>query len=165
MLNIDALTKLSAYLRTIESVGEGEGYITTYGETPVAFDLGTWFGSETATHSHCGFAACAIGHGILAGIIPGVVLSEFNRDKPREYLHDIYSADDLAKASVGSLYTLRDAAEGTASGERTARMFLGMSYDEFKQCFYVSGYEVGHPTPSMVADRINALLAKHGAAA
>lgn len=159
MLNIAALTKLRDYLNLIDK-SDGE---VSYGGRPVSFDLGQWFGTDV---EECGFAACAIGHGILAGIIPGVIISEQQNDtQPFRYSLDIESPEDLKHARIGANFTLRDSAEGTASGSDTARRFLGMGEPAFRYCFYFGSYPERAPgpegirvTPAMVAEHIQDVL-------
>lgn len=130
-------------------------------DTP-RFDMRHWSIHEP---NHCGTSACAIGHAILAGLLPDLVMVDDRFKTPRllETVQDIVLYGRLVKIMSRAVYDRTPGAVGGPHSENYVAAALGIDLGEARWLFYSSYYE-NEPdlTPGVVAARIRRFVRQGG---
>lgn len=129
-------------------------------DTP-RFDMRYWSIHEP---NHCGTSACAIGHAILAGLLPDLVMVDDRFATPRllETVQDVVAHGRSVRVMSRTMYDEKP--NGIGMSDAAVAAALGITHAEARWLFYPSFYDDydTNPTADVVAERIRRFVRQGG---
>lgn len=157
--------KLLSDIRDLMLKAHEQGDALTYGKTHVPVNLNDWL-----VHNDCGFAACAIGHAILAGLLPSIELHFYT--PPMLVSPSVACGEELENVAplmeqrrrkyptTTNVSSMRHSGEGGFVGVEYLAQVLDVSTDDVCWLFTPCAYSPKTATALDVANRIDDLI--HG---